>query len=222
MTGISPKQAPPARRPRKLSDVALKARAQKTARKREHLMLAAARVVGEFGYRDASIQRITAAAGMAQGTFYLYFASRQALFDELLPHFGRVMMEEVRMRSEGTRGFFELEEIGMKAVVEYLHENSWFWRLLNEAQVEAPLAWQQHHGEVTRRYVRFLQRALRKGELSGYSEHELGTVAQLLIAARDYVYRSHLTAHGSGMKVPAALINTYRKFIENGLAKRTR
>jgi len=206
---------------RRLSDGALQARAEKAARVREQLMVSAAHVVGEHGYRDASVQRITADAGLAQGTFYLYFASRQALFDELLPHFGLAMLEQVRLRSEGVHGFFKLEEIGMKAVVEYLHENPWFWRLLNEAEVEAPLAWQRHHDEVTRRYISFLKRARAAGDLTGYSVPELATLAQLLVAARDYIYRTHLTAHGRGKKVPAALLKTYRKFIENGLGPRS-
>jgi AcrR family transcriptional regulator len=208
------------RQGRKLSEAAIQARARKAARVRDQLMVSAARVVGERGYRDASVQRITADAGLAQGTFYLYFASRQALFDELLPHFGLEMLEQVRLRSEGVHGFFELEEIGMKAVVEYLHENPWFWRLLNEAEVEAPLAWQRHHDEVTRRYVGFLKRARAAGELTGYSVTELATLTQLLVAARDYIYRTHLTAHGRGKKVPAAVLKTYRKFIENGLGPR--
>ena len=218
MAGNPRKQAPPERQVRQLSHGALQARAEKTARIREKLMMSAARVVGQFGYRDASVQRITADAGLAQGTFYLYFASRQALFDELLPYFGLDMLDEVRLRSEGMHAFFEREEIGMKAVVEYLHENPWFWRLLNEAEVEAPVAWQRHHDEVTRRYVRFLKRARAEGELTGYAESELGTLTQLLVAARDYIYRSHLTSHDPRKKVPAALIRTYRKFIENGLA----
>lgn len=206
---------------RKLSDGALQARAEKAARVREQLMVSAARVVGEHGYRDASVQRITADAGLAQGTFYLYFASRQALFDELLPHFGLEMLEQVRLRSEGVEGFLELEEVGMKSVVEYLNENPWFWRLLNEAEVEAPQAWQRHHHEVTRRYVSFLRRARAAGELTAYSIPELATLAQLLVAARDYIYRTHLTAHGPGTKMPAALLKTYRKFIENGLGPRS-
>src|SRR5688500_5955432 len=82
-----------ARRPRKLSEAAMQARAERAARTREDLLHSAARVVGEVGYRDASVQRITAEAGIAQGTFYLYFPSRQALFDELLPHFGVEMLE---------------------------------------------------------------------------------------------------------------------------------
>ena len=212
--------AAPERPGRRLSEGSLQARAEKTARIREQLMVSAARVVGERGYRDASVQRITADAGLAQGTFYLYFASRQALFDQLLPHFGLQMLEQVRLRSTGVHGFFALEEIGLKAVVEYLHENPWFWRLLNEAEVEAPLAWERHHEEVTSRYIRFLKRARAQGELEGYAVSELATLAQLLVAARDYIYRCHLTSHAPGKKVPAALLKTYRKFIEHGLGQR--
>jgi AcrR family transcriptional regulator len=45
---------------------------------RKALIRAASEVIGEFGYDGASIGRITERAGLAQGTFYLYFDSRQA------------------------------------------------------------------------------------------------------------------------------------------------
>lgn len=180
--------------------------------------MSAARVVGEFGYRDASIQRITADAGMAQGTFYLYFESRQGLFDELLPHFGLHMLEHVRQRAHGAKGFFDVEEIGVRAVFEYLHDNPWFWRVLNEAEVEAPTAWAQHHSEVTRRYTKFLQRARTEGEITAYAESELGTLAYLLIAARDYLYVYHLAKADRSNEIPDSVIKTYIRFLRNGLA----
>ena len=42
-----------------------------------------------LGYHDASIVKITEAAGVAQGTFYLYFDSKQAVFDELVRDLNR-------------------------------------------------------------------------------------------------------------------------------------
>ena len=44
---------------------------------RGRLIEAAESVFAEFGYHDASIVKITEAAGVGQGTFYLYFASRR-------------------------------------------------------------------------------------------------------------------------------------------------
>ena len=40
-------------------------------------------------YHDASIVKITEAAGVGQGTFYLYFASKQEMFDELVRELNR-------------------------------------------------------------------------------------------------------------------------------------
>lgn len=210
---------PRARGPRKLSQASLQARAERAARTRDELMAAAAQLVGEVGYRDASIQRITAACGVAAGTFYLYFPSRQALFDELLPHFGLQMLDYVRQRIGQEERFFEAEELGFRAVYEYLCDNPWFWRVLNEAEVEAPAAWARHHAAVHERYIKFLRRAKARGELRRYASSELATLADLLIAARDYVYRTHLTVSGqAGRSIPKPVVQTYRRFIETGLA----
>lgn len=211
--------APRVRRPRQLSAASLQARAERTARAREDLMAAAAAVVGEVGYRDASIQRITAAAGVALGTFYLHYPSRQALFDELLPYFGRQMLEYVRRRIGDEERFFEAEEIGFRAVFDYLTDNPWFWRVLNEAEVEAPVAWARHYAAVHDRYIQFLTRVKARGELKRYTTKELPTLADLLIAARDYVYRTHITTSDqAGGALPEAVVRTYRRFIESGLA----
>jgi AcrR family transcriptional regulator len=216
-TPDAPAVARPARR---LSARAMQAREERATRTREQLMLSAAQLVGKHGYRDTSVQRITVDAGVAQGTFYLYFGSRQALFEELLPHFGLQMLEAVRARAAGARGFFKIEEIGVRAVLDYLTEHPWFWRLLNEAEGEAPLAWARHHEEVIRRYLKFLKRAQADGELASYAETELETLAQLLVAARDYIYRCELIQHRPGKPIPDSVIRTYRKFIEHGLGRR--
>lgn len=205
------------RRPRQLSQASLQARAERAARIRDELLISAAKVVGDCGYRDASVQRITAAAGLAQGTFYLYFASRQALFDVLLPHFGLQMLDHVRMRMAQHTTLLNMEVAGLQAVFEYLSEHPWFWRVLNEAEVEAPQAWARHHQEVTKRYVRYLQRIKAAGGLANYEIEELPILVQFLVAARDYSYRSHLTTHGSSNGIPESILLTYRKFVARSL-----
>lgn len=192
-------------------------RAEKAALTRDKLMSSAAVIVGEYGYREASVQRITSHAGIAQGTFYLYFESRQLLFDELLPYFGRLLLEHVRSRAHSAKGFFEVEEIGVRAVFDYLQEHPWFWRVLNEAEVEAPKAWAAHHAEVSTRYVKFLRRAVERGEITGYSEDELGALAYMLIAARDYLYIYTQSPLRAPAAVPEDVIRTYMRFLRNGL-----
>ena len=57
------------------------------------------------GYHEASIVKITEAAGVGQGTFYLYFDSKQAIFDELVDDLNRRVRHAMTeaARAAGTR-----------------------------------------------------------------------------------------------------------------------
>src|SRR6478736_4483352 len=60
-------------------------RAQRARAERRTAVLAAAqRIFAEKGYSGTSIDDIIEAADIARGTFYLYFESKRAIFDELL------------------------------------------------------------------------------------------------------------------------------------------
>jgi len=67
------------------SDRFRRRRAENAKSIRDDLLAAAAAVVGKYGYANTSITRVTKLAGVASGTFYLYFPSRQALLDQILP-----------------------------------------------------------------------------------------------------------------------------------------
>jgi AcrR family transcriptional regulator len=52
--------------------------------RRAQIISAAKRVFAEQGYTNASISQIIGAAGIARGTFYLYFDSKRTVFDSIL------------------------------------------------------------------------------------------------------------------------------------------
>lgn len=54
---------------------------------RERLVLAAAEVFAASGYHASRVSDIVTRAGVAQGTFYLYFPSKEAVFVELTDRF---------------------------------------------------------------------------------------------------------------------------------------
>jgi len=193
-------------------------RAVRAIQTRQQLLLSAATIVGQYGYDEASIQRITSDAGIAQGTFYLHFESRQALFDELLPHFGKQMLEHVKERVHGAAAFLEVEERGLRAVIEYLDAHPWFWRVLTEARFKAPQAWEDHHAVIRSRYRAFLRRAKRRGELAAFASTEIDTLVSLLIAARDYLYSQTLAVAKRKPGAAESVIKTYMKFLRHGLA----
>lgn len=192
-------------------------REERAAGARQTIFEAAAKVVGVHGYADASINRITEAAGIAQGTFYLYFESRQALFDELLPHVGKDMLHFIRDRVTGARDVYDLEERGFRAFFEYLKGNPGFFRILNEAEVASPAAFQKHFRLLTEHYVDSLRRALKAGEIRNYGESELETIAYMFMAARSYLYLRYVKGKARARSLPESVIRTYMKMVRDGL-----
>ncbi len=59
-------------------------RVERNAWTKRRIFDAATKIVGKFGYAEASVARITEAAGVAQGTFYNHFENRQELLDSTL------------------------------------------------------------------------------------------------------------------------------------------
>jgi len=58
--------------------------APERARKRASLLVAARRCFVERGYHDTKVDDIVAAAGVAKGTFYLYFPDKRSAFSALV------------------------------------------------------------------------------------------------------------------------------------------
>lgn len=219
MTNVEPtepREASPARR-RARKPRTKPTRAEQVELNRNALLQAAAEVIGEYGYAEASISRITERAGLAHGTFYRHFESRQELFDELLPAKGLEVLEHLRGSVKGARDFLELEERGLHAFFEFAKDHPWFFRLLHEAEVHAPAAYRTHIDNIMRHFRKALRRSWENGELPGYDESELDTLAYLLISARDYVYAQYVARSGNISEALPKAVETYRKFISFGL-----
>ena len=196
-------------------------REEKSERIRKELFSAAAEIVGEVGYAGASITLITQRAGVAQGTFYNYFESRQDLLDKLLPELGEQMRVHIRDAAlRAPHNFAELERRGFEAFFGFLNDNPHFLRILNEAESYAHAGYQKHLETTAKDYVRFLARAQRNGEFPGYEEVELEAIAFILMAARSYLAVRYLGKHVNRRrptKLPPAVVDTYMKFVLHGL-----
>ncbi len=194
-----------------------KTRAQKSEEARAALFQAAAEIVGEYGYVDASISRITQRANLAQGTFYNYFASRQDIFDQLLPVLGTQMLAHIRKRAIVGKTFLEREELAFRAFFDFLKEVPYFLRILNEAEISAPRAYRAHLRNVSTGYVRFLQGARKRGEIADLPDEELEALAYVMMAARGYLGLRYAKPHGKG-DVPEYVLHAYMHLMANGLA----
>lgn len=191
-------------------------RAERSESTRRALFRAAAEVVGEVGYADASVARITARANVAQGTFYNYFESRQDLFDQLLPSLGASMLGYIQARVDPDATRAERERQRIAAYFRFLSENPEFYRILYEAETLAPTAHRKHIDVVAEGYVRALKRSWERGEMPGFEERELEPVAYILLAARGYLSMRYGAGRGAS-EVPEWIVNAYAKLVRHGL-----
>lgn len=176
---------------------------------REALLQAAAEIVGQRGYAGASVQRITDLAGIAQGTFYLHFTSRQELFDQLLPFIAHRALAHLRESASPSKNFFEREERSFEAFFSYLLEHPYYYRVLGEAETMAPLAFESWFKFITSRYVRGIERAMEAGEIAALSENETRFMGVILLACRRYVYQEFVKSTDGPRPLPKWVAKAY-------------
>lgn len=202
---------PPARRHKRLT------REEKSENTRRAIVEAAARIVGRYGYENASIARITARAKVAHGTFYKHFSSRQDLFDCLLPEIGDRMLEFIQANVERTVVGAEREEQRLRAYLKFLVHNPWFQRLLNESEVMAPKAHKIYFDRIAAGYARGLARSISRKEIKAFEPHELECLAYILMASRLYLAQRYACSKGSVKEPSESAVKTYTKFVQRAL-----
>jgi AcrR family transcriptional regulator len=191
-------------------------RVERNAWTKRKIFDAATKIVGKYGYAEASVARITEQAGVAQGTFYNHFENRQELLDQLLPKIGIDMVRFIRART-GTAYVARQEIERFGAFFEFIREVPEFLRILNEAEFFAPLGYQKHLDNISLAYVRILRRARTAGAIDGFSDEEFEAIVHMFMGARGYLSRRYSYAEGGVTAVPDHVISAYEKLITRGL-----
>lgn len=192
-------------------------RAERGEEVRQRLFNAATKIVGMKGYAYASVSAITGIAGVAQGTFYNYFESRQELLDQLLPRLGGKMLEFIQSRNVSSAPPEEREMIRFRAFFDFLREVPEFLRILNEAELFAPLGFGQHLDNITAGYVRLLKRGREIGEIADFSDEELEVIVHILMGARSYLSWRYAYTEGGVSPAPDQVYSAYDKLLRSGL-----
>ncbi len=126
---------------------------------------AAASEFGERGFHDASIARITARAGVALGTFYTYFDSKESVFRALVKDMSAQVRTTVRPHILDAPDRLTGERLGLTAFLEFVREHKEIYRILDEAEFVDPASWRAHYEETVAGYVTSLTSAAGRGEI---------------------------------------------------------
>lgn len=142
-----------------------RALSRKGEQTRRRLLDAAEAVFAELGYHDASIVKITERAGVAHGTFYLYFESKKQIFDELVADLNRRVRRAMSEGATRGRSRLEAEGLGFQEFFRFTAEHPALYRIIRQAEFASPEALHGHYDRIAAGYAEGLRRAMAAGEI---------------------------------------------------------
>jgi AcrR family transcriptional regulator len=132
---------------------------------RKRLLEAAEQVFADLGYHDASIVKITEAAGIGQGTFYLYFRGKKEIFDELVLDLNHRVRRAIAEATAGAGSRLEQEILGFRAFFRFTAEHPALYRIIRQAEFVSPDMLHRHYELLSDGYVAGLRRAIEENQV---------------------------------------------------------
>jgi AcrR family transcriptional regulator len=134
-------------------------------RTRNKLLEAAEIEFGEKGFHEAGISGITYRAGVALGTFYNYFESKEEIFRALVRFMSRRTRKRVSQRVANAPDRLSAERMGIEAYIEFAREHKSIYRIISEAEFVAPEEYRNHYEGFAQAYQANLEKAAQNAEI---------------------------------------------------------
>lgn len=199
--------------------VPVTARGEVTRRK---ILDAAEVVFGELGYHEASIAEITRRAGVAQGTYYIYFHSKREIFAELVEDIGTRLRAQMRAAIADAKDRLEIERYGFEAFFTFVAEHRRIYNIVQEAERVAPEAFFTYYRKISQGYVRGLSEAMGEGAVRKMDPEAISYALMGIghfVALRWLVWPEDggAVTHSPGA-LPEGVFASLLEFITHGLA----
>ena len=132
---------------------------------RRRLLNAAETEFGTRGYHGASVSSITQRAEIAQGTFYLYFRSKEEMFLQLVKDIGHQLRAHSAQAIARATNRMEAERLGLEAFLQFASKHRGLYRIVQESQFVDPGVFRDYYEKLAEGYAAALDKAARNGEI---------------------------------------------------------
>jgi len=159
-------------------------RGERTMRK---ILDAARDEFGERGFAESSIVGITQRAGVALGTFYTYFDSKEALFKALVRDMSAEVRDNVGPALSGSTDGLDGERRALAAFLRFVREHRDIYRIIDESEFVDPTAYREHYETTANRIAARLAAARDKGEIESFTNEDLDALAWAMMGANVFL-----------------------------------
>lgn len=101
---------------------------------RRRLLIAAEQEFGDKGFHGSSVNSITSRADVGQGTFYLYFHSKEEIFSTLVREIGHEMRKQIAVSMNAEPQPEASLRAGVQAFLNFAQKHPGLFRIVEESQ----------------------------------------------------------------------------------------
>jgi AcrR family transcriptional regulator len=188
-------------------------RGRRTLRK---LLDAAAEEFGEKGFHEASVSSITRRAGVALGSFYTYFDSKDALFRALVADMSEKVRTSARSALHDGMGALEIERAALAAFLRFAAEHKEVYRIIDEAEFVDPASYRQHYETIAAR----IADRIAAGTAGGEFRDGLGELEAWALMGMNVFVGLRYVVWGGAEKTPDEVAAGVNRLLAEGLLKR--
>jgi AcrR family transcriptional regulator len=160
-------------------------RGERTLRK---ILDAARDEFGERGFSDSSIVGITQRAGVALGTFYTYFDSKEEVFRALVRDMSGQVRDHVAPAFEDATDALDGERRALESFLRFARKQRHVYRIIDEAEFVEPAGFREHYETTATRIAARLRAGRDAGGITRrFSDDELEILAWALMGANVFL-----------------------------------
>ncbi|WP_348767436.1 TetR/AcrR family transcriptional regulator [uncultured Salinisphaera sp.] len=177
------------------------------------MLTAAEDAFGNTGFFRASISDITRSAGVAQGTFYIYFKNKEDVLAELVRHMGRELRRLLTHAIPTGMSRLDAEREGMAAFIRLVAERPNLYRVVQESLFVDEQIYKDYYMDFARGYISALEKSVEKYEIR---DGDLDVWVWILMGTAHFLGLRYGLWENDGLN--EAELDSVMDFIRNGIA----
>jgi len=169
------------------------------------------------GYHGTTIANITSEAGVAAGTFYLYFPSKLVLYKHILIMFSHNIRREIAEKVSLATTRYEKERVGIKAFICYAQKNPQMYNIIWESLYIDRELFKDYYRSFADRYIKGLGIAIENDEIRDLDKE---VISYILMGITNFIGLKVVLDLGEHNEDIDYIVDVVMDFIQKGLFKK--
>jgi len=183
---------------------------------RRNIVRAGTKAFAELGFHGMKIAAVAREAGVANGTFYLYFKGKEALYHEIIRLAGAKLAAQIFAAHNYHAAAGNADRAEIEAVLEFAEQNRYLMRIALDTVVPEAFRQTDLFKPLVDIRVRELERGVREGHINPAIHPEVGARAEIGMMLSVVHWWQGNRSSASKTQLVDTLVQLRRSWVING------